>query len=90
MTRNEAKEFDTFSYNGDMEYIKENSVAQRIDIIFDYFEKDFDKLNNRSCSNCKKVLFCKRAEEITLNYGFKLSEISFSCWEQKPNVQDPK
>lgn len=40
---NRAKEFDTFSYNGDMDYVKESSVSQRIDVIFDYFE-------NKSCN----------------------------------------
>ena len=43
MNREKAKEFNTFSYNGDMDYIKESSVSQRIDAIFDYFE-------DRSCN----------------------------------------
>lgn len=46
MTRYEAMEFDIFSYNGDMDYIKESSVGQRIHQIYDEFE-------NKNCENCK-------------------------------------
>ncbi len=67
MTRYEAMEFDTFSYNGDMDYIKESSVSQRIHQIYDELE-DVKKENTRlkkqlskdhhikcSCSFCKPV-----------------------------------
>lgn len=51
MTRYEAMEFDIFSYNGDMDYIKESSVGQRIHQIYDDFENiintEIDKLNNK-------------------------------------------
>ncbi len=47
MNQNEAKEFDTFSYSGDMDYILESSASQRIDEIFAYF-------NYRSCESCIK------------------------------------
>lgn len=67
MNRYEAMEFDTFSYNGDMDYIKESSVSQRIYQIYDKLE-ELKKENTRlkkqlvnnhhiecSCSFCKPV-----------------------------------
>ena len=36
-----------------------------------------------SCATCKKKLLCKKAENIKLNWGFKLSEMWFNCWESK-------
>lgn len=67
MNRYEAMEFDIFSYNGDMDYIKESSVGQRIEQIYDELEllqKENTRLkkqlaNNHhiecSCSFCKPV-----------------------------------
>lgn len=78
MTRNEAKEFDIFSYNGDMDYVTESAVSSRIESIFDYFE-------NRSCDNCK----CFHQEYLCLEIGngtFKPKEIGLKyCdnWSQK-------
>ena len=91
MTRNEAKEFDTFSYNGDMDYVKESSVSQRIDVIFDYFE-------NKSCSNCKNAYYqdvtndldddvysCDEFESSFININDSGRPKDFSCkkWESK-------
>ena len=67
MTRYEAMEFDTFSYNGDMDYIEESSVSQRIHQIYDELElikKENIRLKKQlskdhhiecSCSFCKPL-----------------------------------
>lgn len=76
MNRSEAKEFDTFSYNGDMDYIKESSVSQRIDAIFDYFE-------DRSCESCAKVNKCVILNHIykyrLKNEGYAMNTNEFEC-----------
>lgn len=38
---------------------------------------------NRSCQNCKKSIICKIVDETKNNFGFKLSEMWFNCWESK-------
>lgn len=38
---------------------------------------------NRSCMTCKRVDKCKLANDIRDNYGLKLKEMCFYCWEQK-------
>ena len=40
-------------------------------------------LENRSCSNCKRVNSCKLASDVVDNFGTKLREQWFYCWEQK-------
>ena len=53
-------------------------------------EESYDKtklaikaLENRSCSNCKRVNSCKLASDVVDNFGTKLREQWFYCWEQK-------
>lgn len=44
MTKYEALEFDTFSYNGDMDYIKESSVHHNMNKVYNYFEYKVNKV----------------------------------------------
>lgn len=71
MNREKAKEFDTFSYNGDMDYIKESSVSQRIDEIFDYFEnkscKEYQESEDEIVHSKGLILQGKDEEELWAN-----------------------
>lgn len=69
--------------------VKKDIEAEGIEV-FGYIDTAIDEaiaelkaLENRSCQNCKKVLFCKIADDTKNNFGFKLKEMCFNCWESK-------
>ena len=47
------------------------------------WEEYSKKLENRSCANCKRVDKCKLANDVVKNFGTKLKEQCFYCWESK-------
>lgn len=59
-------------------------VFGHIDTVIDEAIVELEELEiKESCSSCKNKLLCKKAENIKLNWGFKLSEMWFNCWESK-------
>lgn len=69
----QAKTFDEYGviFDGNSEHRLSEAI------------EELEALKNKSCANCKRVNNCKLANDIVDNFGTKLKEQYFYCWELK-------
>lgn len=63
-------------------YIKSESLDNQILKINEAI-KELEKLEYKSCLTCNLVHDCKFANEVRKQFGTKLKEQCFYCWESK-------
>ena len=67
----------------ELEELIEKDKSKNCEESYDKTKLAIKALENRSCSNCKRVNSCKLASDVVDNFGTKLREQWFYCWEQK-------
>ena len=71
------------SIQKELEELIEKDKSKNCEESYDKTKLAIKALENRSCSNCKRVNSCKLASDVVDNFGTKLREQWFYCWEQK-------
>lgn len=68
---------------GDFPQFNEKIQYEMVEALNKKLKKQIKKYKNRSCANCKRVDKCKLANDVVNNFGTKLKEQYFYCWESK-------